>query len=162
MTEDIMFDNIYIGHSVEDAKKLAKETFQVKHAIETAEKDKKSESDDDDSTSTVAFKDAPIEFIREQVTTFIELAKLDPVSAFKAKPETGAALAGALITFFGMIGMLFGLVGGAQKPVVKSSKKTDAPTADDKKEAAADSTPVAPAGSPKDTPSKSAKKRGGK
>ena len=37
MQSDILFDNIYIGHSVEDAEKLKVETFDVKHAIEKAE-----------------------------------------------------------------------------------------------------------------------------
>ena len=36
MTEDILFDNLYIGHSVEDAKKLAAETFEVKKELEKA------------------------------------------------------------------------------------------------------------------------------
>lgn len=30
MTEDIFFDDLYIGHSVEDAQKLAEQTFEVK------------------------------------------------------------------------------------------------------------------------------------
>ena len=33
MTEDILFDNLYVGHSVEDAKKLAAETFEVKKPL---------------------------------------------------------------------------------------------------------------------------------
>jgi len=34
MTEDILFDNIYVGHSVDDAKALAAETFDIKHSLE--------------------------------------------------------------------------------------------------------------------------------
>jgi calnexin len=34
MDKDILFDNIYIGHSVEDAAKFAQETFHEKHPIE--------------------------------------------------------------------------------------------------------------------------------
>ncbi|KAF8522810.1 calnexin [Gautieria morchelliformis] len=145
MTSDILFSNIYIGHSIEDAKKLAAETFDVKHALETA----KSKDDGikfDDETQQADWKEDPVAFIREKVFSFVELAKVDPVLAFKTKPETGAALTGALLTLFGMLGAVFGLVGGQQKPVTKSSKKTDAPTPDDKKKETA---PVAPAGGEK-------------
>ena len=38
MTEDILFDNLYIGHSVEDAATLAAESWEVKHAQEEAAK----------------------------------------------------------------------------------------------------------------------------
>jgi hypothetical protein len=75
----------------------------------------------------------------------------------KTQPETGVAFVGAILTFFGMLGALFGLVGSQQKTVTKPSKKTDAPTPDDKivKEKA----PVAPAGEKKaeDSPLKKRK-----
>ena len=116
MTEDILFDNIYVGHSIDDAKSLAAETFEVKKNLEKAAvKAAEPEDDDDDS---ISFKEDPISYIRSKVLTFVESAKEDPVTAFKTQPETGAALAAALFTFLGMIGALFGLVGSAQKPVV--------------------------------------------
>ena len=34
MQNNILFDNIYIGHSEEDAKKFAEETWVVKYEIE--------------------------------------------------------------------------------------------------------------------------------
>ena len=37
MQGDIMFDNIYIGHSVADAEKLAQETFAKKKKSEPVE-----------------------------------------------------------------------------------------------------------------------------
>ncbi|KAG7452130.1 Calreticulin-domain-containing protein [Guyanagaster necrorhizus] len=142
MTEDILFDNIYIGHSLEDAKALAAETFDIKKPLEVATGKPKDDADEDDLT----FREDPVGYLREKVFDFIDLAKLDVVLAFKTHPETGAALAAALLTFFGMVGTLLGLIGGQQKPVVKSSKKTDAPTPDDKK---AETAPVAPAGDEK-------------
>ncbi|EGO05279.1 hypothetical protein SERLA73DRAFT_118840 [Serpula lacrymans var. lacrymans S7.3] len=153
MTEDILFNNIYIGHSAEDAKALAAETFEVKRPLEV-EAAKVTLPDDDEE---VSFAEDPVAFIRQKVFTFIDLAKLDPVLAFKTQPETGVALAGAVFTLFGMIGVLFGLVGAQQKPITKSSKKTDAPTADDKKKD--ESAPVAPAGGEKkdETPVKKRK-----
>ena len=34
MSEDILFDNLYVGHSVEDARKFAEDTYFVKKALE--------------------------------------------------------------------------------------------------------------------------------
>ncbi|KIM47685.1 hypothetical protein M413DRAFT_22308 [Hebeloma cylindrosporum] len=134
MTEDILFDNLYVGHSPEDAKKLAAETFEVKKPLEVAA-DKPAAAEEDDEES-ISFKDDPISFIRTRVLSFIEAAKLDPLEAFKSQPETGAALAGALFTLFGMLGALVSIIGGAQKPVVtKSAKKTE--SSDEKKKAEA-------------------------
>lgn len=116
MTEDILFNNIYVGHSPEDAKALALETFEVKKPLEVA-LDKPAVADEDEDES-ISFKDDPISFIRTRVLAFIEAAKVDPLQAFKTQPETGAALAGALFTLFGMLGALVSIIGGAQKPVV--------------------------------------------
>ncbi|TFK70453.1 Calreticulin-domain-containing protein [Pluteus cervinus] len=147
MTEDILFDNIYIGHSVEDAKKLAAETFGVKKPIESANEKKDEAADDEDDEDSVSFKDDPAGFVRQKVLTFVDSAKVDPIVAVKTHPETAAALAAVFLTLFGMLGALFGIVGGQQTPVfTKSTKKTDAPTPDDKK---TETAPVAPAGDAK-------------
>ncbi|KAJ7269333.1 Calreticulin family-domain-containing protein [Mycena haematopus] len=147
MTEDILFDNIYIGHSPEDAKAFAAETFDIKKPLESAAAKPNASDDDDDDDGVPSFTEDPIAFIRYKVFTFIDLARLDPVLAFRTHPETGVGLAGAILTLFGMFGALFGLVGAGQKPLTKSSKKTDAPTADDKK--TKEAAPVAPAGGEK-------------
>lgn len=116
MTEDILFSNIYVGHSAEDAKQLAAETFEVKKPLEVAAN--KPLASDDDEEEKVSFKDDPISFIRTHVIAFIEAAKADPLAALKSQPETGAALVGALFTLFGMFGALISIIGGSQKPVV--------------------------------------------
>lgn len=118
MTEDILFDNLYIGHSVEDAKALAKETFDVKKPLEVAI-DKPATSDDEEDDSTVSFKEDPIGYIREKAITFIDAAKEDPIAAFKTQPETGAALGAAFFTVLGMIAALFGVIGGSSPAVVQ-------------------------------------------
>lgn len=153
MTEDILFDNVYIGHSVEDAKKLAAETFEIKKELEKAAS---SVPEDEEEVVIGSFAEDPVAFIRQKAFTFIDLAKVDPVGAFKTHPETGAALVGTVVTFFAMLGALFGLVGSQQKPVTKSSKKTDAATPDDKKDEKA---PVAAAGGEKKGDESSVKKR---
>jgi hypothetical protein len=118
MTEDILFDNIYIGHSIDDAKAFAAETFDVKHALEEAA-NKAAFPEDEGEQDEITFTENPVEFLRNKAFKFIALARVDPVVAFKTHPETGVALAGALLTFCGMLGALFGLVGSQQKTVTK-------------------------------------------
>jgi len=114
MTEDILFDNLYIGHSPEDAKKLAEETFEVKKRVEAeAQKaEAKAEAGEAGDIQTV-FKEDPVGFIREKVLEFVELAKIDPIFAAKAKPEVAGGL-GLVVLFF--IGALFSLVSGGSPP----------------------------------------------
>jgi hypothetical protein len=120
MTEDILFDNLYIGHSVEDAKKLAGETYEIKKKIEGAAKEAedKAEAEEAGDIQTI-FKNDPVGFIREKVFEFIELAKVDPVFAAKAKPEVAAGL-GFVALFF--IGALFSFISGgsSSKPAAVS------------------------------------------
>jgi len=147
MTEDILFDNLYIGHSVEDAKAFAAETFDIKKPLEVAAAKAAEPPVVEDDEDAPSMKDDPVGWIRYKIFAFVNLAKLDPLLAFKTHPETGAGLGGTILTFFGMVGALFGLIGSQQKPITKSSKKTDAPTADDKKKT--EVAPVAPAGEEK-------------
>lgn len=116
MTEDILFSNIYIGHSVGDAKAFAAETFEVKKPLESAAAKVDLDEDDEELPS---FQEDPVAYIRQKVIVFADLAQVDPLLAFKTHPETGAALVGALFTLFGMLGALFGLVGAQQKPITK-------------------------------------------
>ena len=45
-------DNIYVGHSADDAKKFAKETYHIKHAGELAE-DGDADEDEENKLSTI-------------------------------------------------------------------------------------------------------------
>lgn len=118
MTEDILFSNIYVGHSLEDATAFAAETFDIKHSLEQTA-DQAAFSEDEEEQDELTFAANPVEFLRNKAFMFIALARVDPVAAFKTQPETGVALAGALLTFCGMLGALFGLVGSQQKTVTK-------------------------------------------
>jgi hypothetical protein len=105
----------------EDAKAFAAESFDVKKPLEVADEKEKNEklSEDDEDDSKVSFKENPVDFVRQKVFTFVDLAKLDPILAFKSHPETGAGLLIAGITLFGMLGVLLGVVGASQKPITK-------------------------------------------
>jgi len=145
MTEDILFNNIYVGHSVDDAKALAAETYDVKKLIESALSAKKDVVDDSDYYIP-SFVEDPVSHVRGKFAQFFDAAQEDPVSAITTYWDTSLVLAGSVFTLFGMLGVVFGLVGSQQKPVAKA-KKMDTSTPDDKKKT--DSTPVAPAGGEK-------------
>lgn len=115
MTEDILFNNIYVGHSLEDAKKLAAETFEIKKRLEDKAEAPEDTNEDD---SEALFKEDPVGFIRSKVLDFVDHVREDPIDAFKSKPETGVALLVTILTIFGMFGGLFGLGSASQKPVI--------------------------------------------
>jgi len=153
MTEDILFDNVYVGHSIADAETLRAETWGVKHALEEASKATRDTVKEEEVPD---FGSDPAGFVRAKIAELLDDAREDPLAAITSHPATVAGLVGAILTFFGLLGALFGLVGAGQKPIAKASpKKTDEVTPDDKKEEKA---PVAPAGGEKKDES-SVKKR---
>ncbi|KAG0152344.1 hypothetical protein CROQUDRAFT_649731 [Cronartium quercuum f. sp. fusiforme G11] len=136
MQEDILFDNIYVGHSEADAAAFAKETFDVKAMIEKKLEDAENPEPKPelDTEDIPALTENPVQFVRAHIKAFIQLALLDPKRALKEKPVAAVAFGGALAS---VIGALLLLLTGSSSPgqvkkIKKSSKKTDAPTADDK------------------------------
>lgn len=116
MTEDILFDNLYIGHSFEDAQKLAEQTFEIKKKIEEDAKkaDEKAEAEEGGDVQT-SFKDDPAGFVRSKVFEFVDLAKIDPVFAARVMPEVAAGLGLVALFFIGALySLLFG--GSPSKP----------------------------------------------
>ncbi|CAG7989363.1 unnamed protein product [Penicillium salamii] len=123
MQSDILFDNVYIGHSVEDAEKLRQETFDVKFPIEEAEEEAskpKPEVKEDGTTTT--FQEDPVTFVRQKVNQFVELAQEDPIHAVKTLPEVAGGLGALLLT---MILVVVGAI-GASSPA-PADKKGKAP-----------------------------------
>ncbi|KTW30697.1 hypothetical protein T552_00409 [Pneumocystis carinii B80] len=105
MQSDILFDNIYIGHSVEEAEQLAKNTFQVKYEFE-----RKEEKEVPPAPETVLNnvpKETYFDTAIRRVVTFVDLAKTSPVSAIKQMPGTASTIGVVFVTF---IALLFGLV----------------------------------------------------
>ncbi|OJJ82078.1 calnexin [Aspergillus glaucus CBS 516.65] len=123
MQNDILFDNIYIGHSAEDAEKLRKETFDVKRPVEAAQEEAaKPKPEEKGATPSVSFKEDPVVYVREKVDYFVGLAKQDPVHAIKQVPEVAGGL-GALL--FTMILIIVGAI-GASSPAPASQKGKEA------------------------------------
>ncbi len=83
MQSDILFDNIYIGHSVEDAEKLAQETFFKKSVVEKALEDAEKPKADDKpkSPSDLKFLDDPVLYVKEKLDLFLTIAANDPIQA---------------------------------------------------------------------------------
>lgn len=128
MQNDILFDNIYIGHSIDEAKQLKAETWDIKYPIESAEEEASKPIDEpstDDNTGN--FKDDPVKFIRSKVERFISLAKEDPVEAVKALPEVAGGLGALVITLilvvFSAIGLSSPAPAAVKKDVGKAAEK---------------------------------------
>ncbi len=125
MQSDITFDNIYIGHSQEDAAALRKETYDVKKPIEEAEeaKSKPKPSEKPKSPTDLVFMDDPITYVKEKLDLFITLARKDPVEAIKFMPEVAGGLGGALALVIALIALIAGSGSGAA-PSKEDIKKT--------------------------------------
>ncbi|OTA07433.1 calnexin [Trichoderma parareesei] len=137
MTNDILFDNIYIGHSIEDAEKLANETFFVKHPIEKAlaEADEPKFDDTPKSPSDLKFLDDPVTFVKEKLDLFLTIAQRDPVEAIKFVPEVAGGIAAVFVT---LIAVIVGLVGlGSSSAAPKKAAATAKEKAKDVSEAVA-------------------------
>ena len=135
MQSDILFDNIYIGHSIEDAQKFADETFNEKHPIEQlielAEKPKVDDKPAAKSPRDLVFLDDPVHYIREKLDLFFTIAQNDPVQAIKFVPEAAAGLGAVAVTIIALIAGIITMSGSSAVP--QKAKKA----AGDAKDAAA-------------------------
>jgi calnexin len=141
MQNDILFDNIYIGHSVEDAAALAKETFDVKIKAEKAEEEatKPKEEEKPKSPSDLVFKDDPVKYIREKLDLFLTIAKNDPINAVKFVPEVAAGLGAIVLVVVSVLLTLISNAGAApSKEQVKGAAKKAKDAAVDAKDKAAE------------------------
>lgn len=131
MNEDILFDNIYIGHSVEDAKALQKETFDIKKPNEKkAEEDAKpaDQKPAPKSPFDLVFADDPVLFIKEKTALFVELFKRNPVDAVKFVPEVAGAIGVGLLT---LLIIIAGALGGSSAAPSKADVQAKAQQAKD-------------------------------
>ncbi|KAJ0388365.1 hypothetical protein COL922a_000168 [Colletotrichum nupharicola] len=125
MQSDILFDNIYIGHSVEDAAKLAEESFKEKHPIEQLAElsDKPKEAEKPKSPNDLKFLDDPVHFIKEKLDLFITIAQKDPIQAIKFVPEVAGGIGALLVT---LIAIIVGLASSGGAPPAAKKAAADA------------------------------------
>lgn len=131
MQSGIMFDNFYFGHSLEDARELAAETFATKKELEAATAKVEEEKAKEDaanaeqeaeakkeSTDAPAEAQSQLDAAINTARAFFTAASSDPVSAFKTYPFA------ALITLLAAFAPLLFLV---SSPAAKPKKDTTSP-----------------------------------
>ncbi|KAL1603861.1 hypothetical protein SLS60_005453 [Paraconiothyrium brasiliense] len=141
MQNDILFDNIYIGHSIADAEKLKEETFDVKIKAEKAEEEANKPKVDDKpkSPSDLVFKDDPVTYVKEKVNLFIDIFQRDPVEAVKFVPEVAGGLGVIVVTVLAIIvSALFGSGAAPSQEQIKAQAKKAKDAAVDAKDKAAE------------------------
>ncbi|KAI9821449.1 MAG: hypothetical protein M1826_000685 [Phylliscum demangeonii] len=125
MQNDILFDNIYIGHSIEDAEALKAQTFDIKHPIEKKEEASSMPEPAKDKASSpmdLKFRDDPLHYVREKFDLFVTIARTNPWQAVRFVPEIAAGLAAiALAVIATLVGVLS--MGGASTPAVTPAVK---------------------------------------
>ena len=126
MQSDILFDNIYIGHSVEDAEKLRAETYDIKHPIEVAEDEatKPKPSDPPKSPMDLKFMDDPVHYVREKLHLFWTIARNDPIQAIQFLPEVAGGLGLLAVTFIALIIGAVSMSGSSPPPQVKKTAES--------------------------------------
>lgn len=141
MQNDILFDNIYIGHSIEDAEKLKAETWDIKHKIETAEEEAaKPKFDEDEAKSPMDlnFMDDPVHYVREKLDLFITIAKGDPIQAIKFMPEVAGAIGAVVALVLTILFTVFTRSGASPPPQVKKAAENIKKSATDVKDQVVD------------------------
>lgn len=121
MQNDIMFDNIYIGHSVEDADKLAQESFHKKHPVEKELElaDKPKPKEKPKAPGEITFKEDPVAYIKEKLDLFFTIAQNDPIGAIKFVPEAAGGIAAVFLT---VVGIIVTLVSGGSSAAPAAKK----------------------------------------
>jgi calnexin len=141
MQSDILFDNIYIGHSIKDAEKFADETFFEKHPIEQlaelAEKPKE-EKKPAKSPSDLIFMDDPVHYVREKLDLFFTIAQNDPIQAIKFVPEAAGGLAAIAVTLIAIIVGVVSMGSATPPPQVKKATENVKASVIDTKDKAVD------------------------
>ncbi|MCJ1354632.1 MAG: hypothetical protein MMC33_004621 [Icmadophila ericetorum] len=138
MQSDILFDNIYIGHSIEDAEKLKAETFDIKRPIEVAldEAEKPKAPEKPKSPMDLKFMDDPVLYVREKVQLFLTLVQKDPVEAIRFVPEVAGGIGVLVVTL--LVVVISALGGSSPPPQVKKAVEKTKETAANVKDQAVD------------------------
>jgi len=127
MQSDTLFDNIYVGHSPEDARAFAAETFEVKKKIEEGKlKEEEATRAAEHAKRVKEEAGSLVKQARDAFDSWFSLVQYDPVIAFKEHPGiTGAVGAGALAAL-GLLGSIVGAVLGGGSAAAKGKKPAPA------------------------------------
>ncbi|GAA5876376.1 hypothetical protein JCM1840_006006 [Sporobolomyces johnsonii] len=157
MTDDILFDNIFIGTSEDDLATFIAETYAIKAPLETALEaaDKPKTEPKRDAALEPDYATEPVAWLKYKALEFVEKASVDPKQAFVDAPVTGGVIGVVFATLVGMLGVLISLLlpagaaTKAQRAAVAAAKKTDAVVADAADKVVEQVAPVAEAGKKK-------------
>lgn len=130
MSNDILFDNIYVGHSIEEAETIGNATYAEKIIYEMQEEVASRPKVDDPSAEPSLwdqFKEDPINFLIYQAEIFYTFFKRDPIFAVKQYPETAAAFGVIIVSILGLLfGTIVTIFGAAKQAEKKSTDANDA------------------------------------
>ncbi|KAI8818962.1 Calreticulin family-domain-containing protein [Fimicolochytrium jonesii] len=151
MQNGILFDNIYIGHSAADARKLAEETWDVKNKLETEKRKKEEEKAAKEAEKKAkeeekkekeapkkekrALPELPLkEQVKDQVLKFANIARHNPLAAIQELPLIAAGLAASILLPLLLLSSLFGgsTAAAKSKAVVKKPKEAVVPVGKEK------------------------------
>ncbi|PWN47184.1 Calreticulin-domain-containing protein [Violaceomyces palustris] len=142
MDEDILFDNIYIGHDAEQASAFAKETFHVKLPIEQNKEEEANPKKEQEGGAAANL----VEKVRGTANEFIAKARENPVEAIKEMPQVAGAFGAAFAGLLALVGLVGSALGGGgpsgARPAGKGAKKVDVKEKVDKVAAEAKSSAV--------------------
>lgn len=141
MQKDILFDNFYLGHSIEEAEAIGNATFVPKAEIETAQEKKVFDTEVKQQQQQRRktydnkldhFSEDPLDFLTELVRSFILNMSVDPVTYIKNQPVVFIGCVTAIFTFgaiaIAVLGVFFVLIKSifVSKPAVEAPKKKEA------------------------------------
>jgi calnexin len=146
MQSDILFDNVYLGHSIEEAEKIGNATFLPKLAIEQEQERAAAPKDTASSkkerklynSASEYFKDDPIGYVTEVFRVFVLNFSADPAAAVKGNPLVASAFAASVVFAFSIVFGIFNtirfLIFSSKKPSASqpTGKKPDATSEEDK------------------------------
>jgi calnexin len=116
MQKDILFDNIYIGHSAAEADKLKEGTYDIKRPIEEKEESIATPAPSKEEESAPgSFKEDPVAYVKSKVALFVAIAQINPVEAAKTVPEVAAGAVVLIISVMALAGTLLGSPDAAVK-----------------------------------------------
>ncbi|GAA5914439.1 uncharacterized protein JCM6883_004797 [Sporobolomyces salmoneus] len=130
MTDDILFDNIFIGTDEKDLATFISETYSIKAPLELAleEADKPvtpPASEDASAKTAIDFRTDPVGFVKTRGLSFLEKASLDPKQAFTEEPIVGGVVGIVFATLVGMLGVLISLLlPSSSSPAVRKQVET--------------------------------------